>query len=624
MEKKQTEKPSVAAPKSFLTVGPTLHYSHENVQHAWLLAVIAFCGCCVCWSKILTGAFDVLDIDIISNVKLWTLGQYTTSGASIFEYPWQIVVLGLLLGSLVVIPVLISQLMSFNYSIPFVIALGLLANLPGLAISVLLSCFAVASRPLRFRSRFISIALCTAPQIVYLGLFGGISSDDPIRWGFSYTPWLCAWLTGITMAGIVLGIGHYTRYKPGLVWIVTALTLGLAVTIFDGRIGFDELDYQLYVAKNNPEQFTEFHTHRITESLDKTITNPDVKKYLEDFFFYPTDPIALRKKLKDEILLKLSSQDRWPSWFAVPDEFKYQAKRQKLADQYELFIRLRPRSKRMPIALFYHGLLSEYSPDLRELELNELLTFYNDYPHERSLDIWHDLYQDFGESAESIEARWRIARDWAGKGQFQRAEKLLAEACDMVQQARKEIVNKRASGSTFLESFAPPAETAMTEFKLIGLERRINQLRALIGEENRMNKNGTEERLSRFVMLNPHSLYYAARLDELLEEIDNEDPLVDNVLLAQIKLVADDQLRAKNLEDIHNKYPETDGGVQAFYELGLLKISFWRGQDEANKEQKKKSLAEAHAILNKFLVIYPEQACTEQVRRNLAALPSVD
>jgi hypothetical protein len=194
----------------------------------------------------------------------------------------------------------------------------------------------------------------------------------------------------------------------------------------------------------------------------------------------------------------------------------------------------------------------------------------------------------------------------------------------MVQQARKDFIKKTPSDGSFFESFEPPAETAMTEFKLIGLQRRINQLKALIGEENRMTKNGTEQRLSRFVMLNPHSLYYANKLDELLGEIGNEDPLADNVLLAQIKLVADDHLRAKNLEELHSKYPETDGGVQSLYELGLLKMSFWRSQDEANEEQKKKSLAEAHAILNKFLVMYPEQACTEQVKRNLEALPSLD
>ena len=43
-----------------------------------------------------------------------------------------------------------------------------------------------------------------------------------------------------------------------------------AVVMFEMKIGFDELDYQLYVAKNDPEQVEEFHEHSITEALDET------------------------------------------------------------------------------------------------------------------------------------------------------------------------------------------------------------------------------------------------------------------------------------------------------------------------------------------------------------------
>ncbi len=57
----------------------------------------------------------------------------------------------------------------------------------------------------------------------------------------------------------------------------------IAVVVFEGEIGFDELDYQLYVAKNNPELINEFHDHNITETLDKNINNPTVQKYLRIF-----------------------------------------------------------------------------------------------------------------------------------------------------------------------------------------------------------------------------------------------------------------------------------------------------------------------------------------------------
>ncbi|MHC4344698.1 MAG: hypothetical protein ACYSUP_08445, partial [Planctomycetota bacterium] len=216
------------------------------------------------------------------------------------------------MGILAIVPVLVSQLMSFAYSLPFILAVAFLANLPGFAGCLLISCFAAACRPLRFRSRFTAIALCTAPQLLYWGYFGSAKGVEPISWGFSFAPWICAWVIGLGIAGLVLGIGHFTRYRPGLVGAFAAIFLILAGVTFEVRIGFDELDYQLYVAGNNPEDVTQFHDHSITQALDQTIKDPAVRRYLAGFF-YPTDPIPLRAELKSEIQAQLNL-GRWPSW----------------------------------------------------------------------------------------------------------------------------------------------------------------------------------------------------------------------------------------------------------------------------------------------------------------------
>jgi hypothetical protein len=141
---------------------------------------------------------------------------------------------------------------------------------------------------------------------------------EPIEWGFSFAPWICAWITSLCIAALVLGIGHFTRYRPGLVWIFTSIFLLLAIVTFEIAIGFDELDYQLYVAKNNPEHVSEFDDHSIAEALNETTKDPVIKKYLEDFF-YPADQIARRQELKREIEIGVS-YNRWPSWFIVPQE----------------------------------------------------------------------------------------------------------------------------------------------------------------------------------------------------------------------------------------------------------------------------------------------------------------
>ena len=608
--------------KSFLSVGPTLHYSHKNVQRCWLLALAVFSVSCALWSKVVSGSYWGFGFDTVSSLKYWYLGQFAVRGVSIFEYPWQILVLGLLMGIVGISPVLISQLMSLRRSLPFVAAVVFLANLPGFAVCLLISCIAAACRPLRFRSRFTAIALCMAPQLVYWGYFGGARGVEPLKFGFSFAPWVCAWLVGLAIAGLVLGVGHFTRYRPGLVWIFTSIFLLLAIVTFEIRIGFDELDYQLYVAKNNPEQATEFHDHSITEALDKTIQTPAVRKYLAGFF-YPSEPIALRAELKKEIQSRLSL-GRWPSWLIVPPELNYQAKKQWLLQQYELFITRRPKSRRMPIGLYYKAMLSEYSPDIEALGQKEVLHFYYDYPYERSREIWYRLYEEFGRSAESIEARWRIARHWAGQGRFEHADELLAEAQAMAAERLKQLAKEQVRSETLFSPFHAPADSAMTKSKLAELRRRLNQLRNLISEENRAGDARAKKRLAKFVKLNPHSPRYATELKDLLRGSGTNDPLGDNILLAETKLIADEQLKAEKLAELHEKSWDTDGGMQALYELGLLKIGLWRQQSESNPEQKKKALAEARATLTSFIRLFPDSFCAEQVKENLENLPTGD
>jgi hypothetical protein len=620
MENKETEKTPIVVTKSFITFGPTLHYSHKNVQRCWLLAIVAFGISCLFWSKIATGSFWSFEIEAVSTPEFWRLDKSLVTVISIFEYPWQILVLGLLMGILAITPVLISQLMSFEYSIPFILEVVFFANLPGFALCLLISCFAVACRPLRFRSRFIAVALCTAPQLAYWGYFGGARGVEPIEWGFSFAPWICAWLESLIIAGFVLGIGHFTRYKPGLVWIFTTVTLLIAVIVFEVAIGFDELDYQRYIAKNNPENVSEFRDHSITEALDKTTRDPSIQKYLQSFF-YPTEQAALRAELKREIQIQLS-YDRWPTWFIVPPELKYQAKKQSLHEQYDTFIASRPNSHRMPIALYFKAILSEYSPDIRVLGEEEVLHFYSDYPHERSAETWFRLYRDFGNSPESLEARWRIAKLWAGRGIFEQADELVTETQAMMDEQINLLREKQRPEVSLFGLFQVPADTVMTIPRLEDLQRRLYLLRTLIGSENRADESGSKELLAQFVMLNPHTLGYPQQLERLLQQSEKNSPIRDNVLLAQAKLIENERLRAEKLNELHSKYQDTDGGIQALYELGLLKISLWRQQDESDPELKKACLDEARAILTSFLSLYPNSFYVEQVQKNLDGLPA--
>ena len=618
--KNGSEKPT-GPPKSFMTVGPTLHYSHANVHRCWALAVAVFVAACLFWSKILTGTALTLDITGLTDPALWNLGTFTVSPLSIYEYPWQIFVLGLLMGIMASSGVLMAQLLSFRYSLPMAVAVVFLARLPLFGVFLLISCVAVACRPLRFRSRFIALALCTTPQLLYWALFGG-SEVDPIRWGFSFAPWLCAWLTSVGIAGAVIAIGHYTRYRPGLVWSVTGVALLTAVLIFQGRISFAELDYQLYVAGNNPEEVSEFHDHQMSAVIDKALEEAGTRSFLEGLF-YPTEPILLREELKEEIQTQLG-YNRWPRWFKVPDELKYQERRGLLLIQYDFFINRWPMSKRMPIALYYKAMLNEYSPDIRVFGQKELLRFHNDYPHRETLPIWYTLYERFPQSAEALEARWRYATHLAGQGQFEKAL-THCEVAEVMLQERFKLSKEYPIGeSNFLTAFATPPETIMTPFKLRELRQKLQKLRQLISDENRTETDESRRKLERFVLLNPYSRDYSDRLDELMALTDEQDPLRDNILLARIMLISDAQLKAEQLMQLSENRPNTDGGIQALYELGLLKVALWKEAGDKQPRNKQAYLADARAVLTTFTGQYPQSIFSEQAQTLLEDLPATE
>jgi len=284
--------------KSFMTAGPTLHYSHTNVLWLWFLAVLVYVGTCIFWYAIVAGGPVSIRLLEFADISLFHLGHYAVTPISIYEYPWQIVVLGILMGILAVVPVLVSQLLSFRYSVAMVLAVMFIAKLYLFGVFVLVSCIAVASRPLRFRSRFISLALCMAPQLIYWAIWGGDSTSDPVRWGFSFAPWIYAWLSGLAMAALILGIGHFTRYKPGLNWLIGLCFLGVAFSVFQRHIGFAELDYHRYIAGSDPADAVEFQDQSISDTLAKVLADVPLRSRLEGQFFEFNDAVELRRKIK--------------------------------------------------------------------------------------------------------------------------------------------------------------------------------------------------------------------------------------------------------------------------------------------------------------------------------------
>lgn len=612
-----------------MTAGPTLHYSHANVSGCYFLAVCVYYFTAVFWSKLLTGKL----VCPVFPGPIY-LEKLIFSPLSIFEYPAQIFVMGLLLGILIAVPILASQLMSFKYSLLFIITLAFVAGLPGLAIAVLLGAFAAAVRPLRFRSRIIAFVLCTSPTLIYFGLFGGAKNTDSLKWAMSYAPWFDGFLNAMALAGLVLLIGHFTRYRPSLIWTTSFAVLTITVFVFQDGINLSELDYQLYIANNNPETVKEFQNISIADGLDNVLKSPKRNSYFQPPF-YPVETIALRGVLKREIQNRLLL-DRWPEWFHGSGATAYQGRRRQLLRQYDKFIspdkqwwkpeilhstllKSRARIRRMPIALYYKAMLSELSPELNVLVEKEVLHFYDDYPHRENLPIWHRLFSEFPDSPESIEARWRRAIHLAGMEEFTHAQEMTDQGLAMIEKQLEKIAGMSLNEAESI--IRKPSKTVITEYDLKRLKRKFQYLQSLISNGNLSSDKLNRRLTAEFILLNPHDVYYKKQLDYLLEQAGPNSPLADNIILAQTMLISDVIQRAEQLGKVAKNFPGTDGGVHAKFEQASVKLTIWKEQQLSDGE-KEKYLAEAQSGLQIFLKDYPNSYLAEMAQEKLSVLPS--
>jgi len=173
-----------------------------------------------------------------------------------------------------------------------------------------------------------------------------------------------------------------------------------------------------------------------------------------------------------------------------------------------------------------------------------------------------------------------------------------------------------------LTAFTPPAKTVMTRYKLQDLRSRLLILKETISPANQGSSEAEKQRLARFVLLNPYGFHYPFQLEELLASMPADDPLRDNVLTARARLIQDLQVRSAALREIWEKYPEQDGGIQALYELGAIRLQQWKESKQG--EAKGELLAEARSLLNRVIQNYPQSPFAELAGRLLAPLANLD
>ncbi len=568
----------------WFTDGPTMASSRRLYTGYWLITLVLFVF------------LNMFDLRLRLGVWIRLNGPYESiplipqllAPLSLFHYPSQILIKASVMAMLCTVPILIALLYNLLYALPFIAVVFFLGLNPILTLCLFFSCAAASFEPLRFKSKFVAFLLCLLPEMLYWAFFSGENPEtDILRWAVLYSPWALAFLLCLLLAGGVILIGHFLRYRPGILMPIFGLMLASTILFFNYSVGMNERDYQDQVAQNSPWLVPEFQNLNILPLLEEELVQR--KKQTP----YLTD---------DQILKQLRMEWRWAflsgstlsiapdqtTEFAGPRFPLAKRKITQILDRYsdirdgkiEQFIQTHKHQKRLPDALYFQALYFDMRTDQRRLRDEDMLSFYFDVPSPESMPLWQELLKRFPDSDVSIEARWRLARRLAEQKpasaeesfQYEQALKLLDEA---EQKCRLKLLQiQKETGFRFLRRFGldtvitPPPPTITGE-QWLNLQFRIYKLKSLISPENRTGHVRHEERLAEFVSLDPRQFGYQAKLKNLLLDSPQPDPLLDNIELAEAMLLQDPEERIVRLNDLIKQYKDRDGGIEASLQLAL-------------------------------------------------------
>jgi len=610
------------------TNGPTISFSQRQRGGFWVGNLFLYCLVNMFYLRLNSGNW----IDSQYTHTSHNLIGQLLSPLNIFEYPSYIIVAGVIMALLCAVPILTAQLYNFWHAIPFVLAVYFLGHNHVLCLCVLVSCAAAGMQPMRFKSKFIAAILCLLPEILYWIIFSGNNPEQHVlRWAVLYAPWILAFLAGVVLIGTVIAIGHFVRYRPGVLTPTFGIFLAGTVLLFHFSIGMNERDFQADVFRNSPDQLKVLDSESIIIAVEK-----ELAKILKKDPNY--NPETTRKILLlewHEAFSDVFLQDPdlpTKQYYLSPAEERAANYVRSLANatkQINTFKQLYPRDRRVADALYYLAMLADCKPDRRALLNENLLRFHFDLPSADSQPLWNELLSKFGKSSWSIEARWRLAHLLAGtipqtpteSFQFDQAQKLLLDAqqlCEeQLSQQRKPDDPTRNGDSWLSEIFHEPTQALSLE-QLSNLQMRIARTLMLIDQENRTGHLAHDKRLAQFVRLDRRQPDYEKNLQQLLQNSPQPDPLIDNIELAQAAQITDPEKKITLLTDLTRRYPDRDGGVQAMLELAqtLLEKSN-RSEHQGDREL---LLSRAQEYLQKIITLRPNslpaQFAQELLRRS--------
>lgn len=371
------------------------------------------------------GYFDVLALTFrFTGHTGITLASFLVGPMKVTDVPALIPIVGLLIASIVTIPVLVAILYRFPACLPFILAVGGLAVMPWLAVTLLGCCVLASCRPFRQRSRFMSALIGLLPVILYFVLASRGTKmqvgelTDPLHRIAFVAPWVIAIVAGAVLIALVLLIARLVNLRPGSIAPIMALMFCLPVILFEFQVGRDEYHYRLL-----EQSHAGFFADRRLSPLDG-----DPAPYaaaVAEFFSYP-EP---RPRFEDIYQRQLLHWSLIKAGLGNPDaeEFLKQERsvltdhQQTFARQCEAFLRYYPQSRHAAGVLYLKASALSMRVDMEAFRHRGWILFRDDFPSPAAELDWKRLVYNFPESGYSCAAMLHLAQIEARRGEVEQA-----------------------------------------------------------------------------------------------------------------------------------------------------------------------------------------------------------
>jgi len=608
--------------RRWFTNGASMAHTGWGRTALWVVNLLLYALLNMFYLRLKTGLWLQLEGPYNTETLIPTL----LSPLNIFQFPDYIIVTALLMGLLCTVPILTAQLYNFFYAIPFLFAVFFLGHNTILTFCLAVSCAAVSFEPLRFKSKFVAAISALLPEALYWVFFSGQNpQQDALRWAVLYAPWAIALLVCVILLGVILGLGHFLRYRPGVLMPIFGFLLAGTVWYFHLSIGMNERDFQAEVYRYNPRLVADFQDRSIKGLLEEELALQQRQApFLSAELLARQIRMEWRWAFNPNVNSVSGNSIELSGWnpmaMASAEASRFVFAKITSSTYFDHFIKNHPGDPREADTLYYKALIVDIKVDSQALRDEDMLRFYDNVPSIHSQAIWNDIIERFGRTAVSVEARWRLGLLLAGGNPqnsdltknfddalelLRQGRQLCQQLCGQLNSALRIETTKRSFfwNSRLGAIFTPPAPTVSDE-ELLSLRDRIEMLILLISPENRTSRQSNDIRLAKFVALDACQFNYEDKLKELMLNAPKPDPLVDNIELAQAMVEKDPDDKRARLTDIIKRYPQRDAGLQAMLELARILLEDRKSSEHRADRQnlRQKSLE----LLNNIISSRPD------------------